>query len=69
VVFFGFLPGSDGAASSYHVRQLEEQNGRLKEALVRCVVMSHECLCHVASFHLTINRVKKSEEMEIRQNS
>ncbi|XP_056282936.1 dynactin subunit 1 isoform X2 [Pseudoliparis swirei] len=27
--------GSDGAASSYHVRQLEEQNGRLKEALVR----------------------------------
>ncbi|KAJ7988874.1 hypothetical protein DPEC_G00313720 [Dallia pectoralis] len=27
--------GSDGAASSYHVRQLEEQNSRLKEALVR----------------------------------
>uniref|UniRef100_A0A8C1MBB7 Dynactin subunit 1 n=1 Tax=Cyprinus carpio TaxID=7962 RepID=A0A8C1MBB7_CYPCA len=27
--------GSDGAASSYHVKQLEEQNGRLKEALVR----------------------------------
>ncbi|KAI2657722.1 Dynactin subunit 1 [Labeo rohita] len=27
--------GSDGAASSYHVRQLEEQNARLKEALVR----------------------------------
>ncbi|KAJ3585634.1 hypothetical protein NHX12_014353 [Muraenolepis orangiensis] len=26
---------SDGAASSYHVKQLEEQNGRLKEALVR----------------------------------
>uniref|UniRef100_A0A8D3A6V3 Dynactin subunit 1 n=1 Tax=Scophthalmus maximus TaxID=52904 RepID=A0A8D3A6V3_SCOMX len=30
-----FLSGSDGAASSYHVKQLEEQNGRLKEALVR----------------------------------
>uniref|UniRef100_A0A8C2L3P0 Dynactin subunit 1 n=1 Tax=Cyprinus carpio TaxID=7962 RepID=A0A8C2L3P0_CYPCA len=27
--------GSDGAASSYHVKQLEEQNARLKEALVR----------------------------------
>ncbi|XP_016418165.1 dynactin subunit 1a isoform X1 [Sinocyclocheilus rhinocerous] len=27
--------GSDGAASSFHVKQLEEQNGRLKEALVR----------------------------------
>uniref|UniRef100_A0A3B1JLM1 Dynactin 1a n=1 Tax=Astyanax mexicanus TaxID=7994 RepID=A0A3B1JLM1_ASTMX len=27
--------GTDGAASSYHVKQLEEQNGRLKEALVR----------------------------------
>ena len=33
-MFFGFS-GSDGAASSYHVKQLEEQNGRLKEALVR----------------------------------
>lgn len=33
--FGGFLTGSDGAASSYHVKQLEEQNGRLKEALVR----------------------------------
>lgn len=30
-----FHTGSDGAASSYHVKQLEEQNGRLKEALVR----------------------------------
>lgn len=29
--------GSDGAASSYHVKQLEEQNARLKEALVRSV--------------------------------
>ncbi|KAM3831493.1 dynactin subunit 1 isoform 2-T2 [Vipera latastei] len=27
--------GCEGAASSYHVKQLEEQNGRLKEALVR----------------------------------
>lgn len=27
--------GSDGAASSYQVKQLEEQNSRLKEALVR----------------------------------
>ncbi|XP_056298596.1 dynactin subunit 1-like isoform X5 [Pseudoliparis swirei] len=27
--------GSDGVASSYRVKQLEEQNGRLKEALVR----------------------------------
>ncbi|XP_070612894.1 dynactin subunit 1 isoform X2 [Erythrolamprus reginae] len=27
--------GSEGAASSYHVKQMEEQNGRLKEALVR----------------------------------
>lgn len=36
--FFSFSPtGSDGAASSYHVKQLEEQNGRLKEALVRSV--------------------------------
>uniref|UniRef100_A0A672I085 Dynactin subunit 1 n=1 Tax=Salarias fasciatus TaxID=181472 RepID=A0A672I085_SALFA len=33
--FSGLLPGSDGAASSYHVKQLEEQNSRLKEALVR----------------------------------
>lgn len=32
-----FGSGSDGAASSYHVKQLEEQNGRLKEALVRYV--------------------------------
>uniref|UniRef100_A0A665WVW0 Dynactin subunit 1 n=1 Tax=Echeneis naucrates TaxID=173247 RepID=A0A665WVW0_ECHNA len=32
---FVCLSGSDGAASSYHVKQLEEQNGRLKEALVR----------------------------------
>uniref|UniRef100_A0A673XPF3 Dynactin subunit 1 n=1 Tax=Salmo trutta TaxID=8032 RepID=A0A673XPF3_SALTR len=29
------LVSSDGAASSYHVKQLEEQNSRLKEALVR----------------------------------
>lgn len=31
--------GSDGAASSYHVKQLEEQNTRLKEALVRSVTV------------------------------
>lgn len=31
--------GSDGAASSYHVKQLEEQNNRLKEALVRSVTV------------------------------
>lgn len=34
---FSFFTGSDGAASSYHVKQLEEQNSRLKEALVRSV--------------------------------
>lgn len=27
--------GSDGAASSYQLKQLEEQNARLKDALVR----------------------------------
>lgn len=32
---FLLASGSDGAASSYHVKQLEEQNSRLKEALVR----------------------------------
>lgn len=37
MVFLGFHTGSDGAASSYHVKQLEEQNARLKEALVRWV--------------------------------
>lgn len=36
------LSGSDGAASSYHVKQLEEQNGRLKEALVRWVLHAAE---------------------------
>lgn len=41
VLSFSVSPaGSDGAASSYHVKQLEEQNSRLKEALVRSV----ECL-------------------------
>lgn len=29
------LTGSDGAASSYQLKQLEEQNARLKDALVR----------------------------------
>lgn len=38
IVFFP-LAGSDGAASSYHVKQLEEQNSRLKEALVRSVTV------------------------------
>lgn len=37
VVYSFSSAGSDGAASSYHVKQLEEQNGRLKEALVRSV--------------------------------
>lgn len=37
-----FVVGSDGAASSYHVKQLEEQNGRLKEALVRSEFYLHE---------------------------
>lgn len=31
------VAGTDGAASSYHVKQLEEQSSRLKEALVRSV--------------------------------
>lgn len=34
-LFISENPGSDGAASSYHIKQLEEQNARLKEALVR----------------------------------
>lgn len=34
-LFFWGSSGSDGAASSYQVKQLEEQNARLKEALVR----------------------------------
>lgn len=37
VTTVSFCTGSDGAASSYHVKQLEEQNSRLKEALVRSV--------------------------------
>lgn len=36
-VVYVLCTGSDGAASSYHVKQLEEQNSRLKEALVRSV--------------------------------
>lgn len=32
---FMFSSGSDGAASSYQLKQLEEQNARLKDALVR----------------------------------
>lgn len=35
-LFFKFiLAGSDGAATSYQVKQLEQQNNRLKEALVK----------------------------------
>lgn len=39
---FSFCTGSDGAASSYHVKQLEEQNSRLKEALVRSVTRKNK---------------------------
>lgn len=39
-----FPAGSDGAASSYHVKQLEEQNARLKEALVRSVCVLHQLI-------------------------
>lgn len=39
---FLFCTGSDGAASSYHVKQLEEQNSRLKEALVRSVTRKNK---------------------------
>lgn len=39
---FWFRTGSDGAASSYHVKQLEEQNSRLKEALVRSVTRKNK---------------------------
>ncbi|XP_016408758.1 dynactin subunit 1-like [Sinocyclocheilus rhinocerous] len=34
--------GSDGAASSFHVKQMEEQNGRLKEALVDAALGAEE---------------------------
>ncbi|MBN3313923.1 DCTN1 protein, partial [Atractosteus spatula] len=54
--------GSDGAASSYHVKQLEEQNGRLKEALVRMRDLSaSEKQEHVK---LQKQMEKKSSEME-----
>lgn len=43
VAFLFSAAGSDGAASSYHVKQLEEQNGRLKEALVRSVNVKMTC--------------------------
>lgn len=42
MAMFSFCTGSDGAASSYHVKQLEEQNSRLKEALVRSVTCKHK---------------------------
>lgn len=32
--------GTDGAASSYQLKQLEEQNSRLKEALLRYVILT-----------------------------
>uniref|UniRef100_A0A8C5H8N1 Dynactin subunit 1 n=2 Tax=Gouania willdenowi TaxID=441366 RepID=A0A8C5H8N1_GOUWI len=54
--------GSDGAASSYHVKQLEEQNGRLKEALVRMRDLSaSEKLEHVK---LQKQMEKKNTELE-----
>ncbi|KAK6493431.1 dynactin subunit 1-like isoform X9 [Huso huso] len=55
--------GSDGAASSYHVKQLEEQNGRLKEALVRMRDLSaSEKQEHVK---LQKQMEKKNSELEI----
>ncbi|XP_036406874.1 dynactin subunit 1-like [Megalops cyprinoides] len=54
--------GSDGAASSYQVRQLEEQNNRLKEALVRMRDLSaSEKLEHVK---LQKEAERKSTELE-----
>ena len=46
--------GSDGAASSYHVKQLEEQNSRLKEALVRSVNCLKTRLVLAAAFNPTL---------------
>lgn len=37
--FGGFCVGGDGAATGYQVKQLEQQNERLKEALVKYVVV------------------------------
>ncbi|XP_066575763.1 dynactin subunit 1 isoform X2 [Amia ocellicauda] len=55
--------GSDGAASSYHVKQLEEQNGRLKEALVRMRDLSaSEKQEHVK---LQKQMEKKNSELEV----
>ncbi|XP_047242263.1 dynactin subunit 1-like isoform X5 [Girardinichthys multiradiatus] len=54
--------GTDGAASSYQVKQLEEQNGRLKEALVRMRDLSaSEKLEHVK---LQKHMEKKNTELE-----
>ncbi|XP_037116078.1 dynactin subunit 1a isoform X5 [Syngnathus acus] len=54
--------GSDGAASSYHVKQLEEQNNKLKEALVRMRDLSaSEKQEHVK---LQKQMEKKNAEME-----
>ncbi|XP_030046809.1 dynactin subunit 1 [Microcaecilia unicolor] len=54
--------GSDGAASSYQVKQLEEQNARLKEALVRMRDLSaSEKLEHVK---VQKHMEKKNNELE-----
>ncbi|XP_061665051.1 dynactin subunit 1-like [Syngnathoides biaculeatus] len=54
--------GSDGAASTYHVKQLEEQNSKLKEALVRMRDLSaSEKQEHVK---LQKQMEKKNTEME-----
>ncbi|KAJ8398916.1 hypothetical protein AAFF_G00418240 [Aldrovandia affinis] len=55
--------GSDGAASSYHVRQLEEQNSRLKMALVRMRDLSSS----EKQEHLKLQKAmeKQSSEMEV----
>ncbi|XP_019718826.1 dynactin subunit 1a isoform X2 [Hippocampus comes] len=54
--------GSDGAASSYHVKQIEEQNRKLKEALVRMRDLSaSEKQEHVK---LQKQMEKKNAEME-----
>ncbi|KAI4803753.1 hypothetical protein KUCAC02_025402 [Chaenocephalus aceratus] len=53
--------GSDGAASSYHVRQLEEQNGRLKEALVRMRDLSSS----EKQEHLKLQKQMEKKNMEL----
>jgi dynactin 1 len=42
--------GGDGVRTSLSYIQLEKQNERLKEALIRCApLLSHSCLCHNGS--------------------